>query len=182
MNKNLHVFVTTLLAYLDVMIKCEGQCRGIHSWAKTLWPPTYYAVGPLHAAKTALTHRSMDSRRCPLVSATKNVRRKYLKSCKLWGGAAVDLTDSAYTTDAQYDWDLGNLEARATPWTLCHVLQTFPEHFVQCGRRIILLKEAAAIRNTIGISRWANRCVPCKVNRSAHAVFSTMCFTGTSCW
>ena len=42
-------------------------------------------------------------------------------------------TRLAVPADAWLDWDLGNLEARATPWTH-HVPQTIAKQFVQCSR------------------------------------------------
>lgn len=55
-------------------------------------------------------------------------------SCKLGGGECMvlDLFFPAHPTDAQYDWDLGNLEAKST---LYYVPQIIPEQFLQCDRR-----------------------------------------------
>lgn len=39
---------------------------------------------------------------------------------------------AARPTDAQLDWDLGNLEARSTPRGVCHIPQAIPEAFLIC--------------------------------------------------
>jgi len=76
-----------------------------------------------------------DPWRCPVVSGTKTsvADSSSPVSCEvepLW----IGLVGPAHPTDAQSDWDLENLEARGTPWTLHHVPQTIHEQCVQCGR------------------------------------------------
>ena len=46
----------------------------------------------------------------------------------------IILAAPAYPSNAWSDLGPGNLEVRATPWTLRHVPQTIPEQGVLCGR------------------------------------------------
>lgn len=54
------------------------------------------------------------------------------RSCKMWGG--IKPVCSAHTTEARFDWEMGNLEASSTPQTqICCGLLTVPEQVWLCG-------------------------------------------------
>lgn len=48
------------------------------------------------------------------------------KSCKMWDGVSVDRACLSSTS-----YRLGNLVAKSTPWTLCHVPQTISDQLLQ---------------------------------------------------
>ena len=75
-----------------------------------------------------------DPWRCVVVSGTKTLAADSLSpvSCEV-GPQWIRLVCSAHLQDAWLDWDLGNLEAKSTPWTPGCVPQTIPEPFLQCG-------------------------------------------------
>ena len=71
---------------------------------------------------------------CPVVSGTRVWYSGSSGSCMLRGEASMDQTCSAYLKDAWSDWDLGNVEARPTPWALYCVPRAVPEQCLQCVR------------------------------------------------
>lgn len=81
-----------LLPMVCVMAACT-----VHLSQSIVTTLALYAVGPVLAAKTALTRTGMDSTRplqVPHGIWHQNVSSKSFKSCKVWGGAAVDKTCS----------------------------------------------------------------------------------------
>ena len=79
----------------------------IHRSSITLRPPVQYCVGPLFAAKTALTRWGMDSTRPLKVCCCilhQDVSNLSFKSCKLWGGASTDWTGLSSTS---HRWSIG---------------------------------------------------------------------------
>lgn len=71
-------------------------------------------------------------------------------SCAIWhqdisGRSFRSCKFPAHPKDAWLDWDLGNWEAKSTPWILCHVPQTIPKTIFTVTGHNILMNEATAI-------------------------------------
>lgn len=101
--------------------------NNIHWSAITSWPSAYYRVGPPFESRTALTRGGRDSTR-PLkvcCGGTKTWAAGPLspESCEV-GPPWVGLVYPAHPIEARWHWDLGNLEAKWTPWHRGCVPQT----------------------------------------------------------
>lgn len=68
-----------------------------------------------------------------LLSVVFKVWCVMLESCKV----GLPYTWTFSSTDARWDWNLGNSEANSRTWTLCHAPQTIPEQFLQRGGGIL---------------------------------------------
>ncbi len=72
---------------------------------------------------------------CPVVSSTKTLAADPLISAGcVVGPPWMGFVGPAHPTIAQSDWDLGNSEAKAIPWTLRPVPETIPQLFLHCCR------------------------------------------------
>jgi len=121
--------------------------NNIHRSAITLWPPAYYCVGPPFGSRTALTRGGMDSTRPLKVCCGvwhQDVSSRSFKSWKLRGGASMGRTCLSNTPHrcsiALRSGEFGG-QVNTLKSSLCS-----SNHFCSVAGRIILLKEATAIR------------------------------------
>ncbi len=119
----LHFFV--LVSTVREWLFCRCCYVHFHWSATTLKPLAQYCVGSHCAAKTALMHQGMDSTRPLSVSCSiwqQDISSISFKSCTLYGEPPwIGFVHPAHPIDAQLDWDLGNLKATSTPWTVAGV-------------------------------------------------------------
>lgn len=98
--------------------------------AATLKPPASYCVGPPRATKTAQTCEDLD--------ITDFWR--WHQDVGAWGDLPT------HPTDARLDWDLGNLTAKSTHWSL----KPFLNNVSGVAGGIILFKEAIRGYSRVG--------------------------------